>query len=103
MSLVRDARCDDFEAPDRERFPALQLAYDALALGGDAPAVINAANEVAVAAFLQRKISYLQIVATARQTLERHSIGRGESLDEIIAVDSWARTVAGEIVDAAAG
>ena len=87
-----------FEPPDPGRFPCPGLAYQALAEGGTAPAVLNAANEVAVEAFLQRRIGYLDIVATIRATLEAHSNSRDDTLDQILAADAWARRVAGEIV-----
>ncbi len=60
-----------FEAPDLERFPALKVARAALERGGGAPAALNAANETAVEAFLDRKIGFLDIAATVAETLER--------------------------------
>ena len=62
----------DFLAPDTERFPALRLARDALRAGGGAPAILNAANEVAVEAFLQRRIGFLDIAGTVAEVLEAH-------------------------------
>ena len=85
-----------FEPLDTERFPGPGLAYQALADGGTAPAVLNAANEVAVEAFLRRRIGYLDIVSTIRATLESHHNSHGDTLDQILAADAWARRVAAE-------
>lgn len=93
-----------FEAPDYERFPALRLAKDALAAGGAAPAVMNAANEVAVAAFLDRRIGFLDIAAIVADTLEcveaKGLAGEptGDVLQTAKATDTMARRVAGEVV-----
>jgi 1-deoxy-D-xylulose-5-phosphate reductoisomerase len=65
-----------FEAPDLDRFPSIAIAREALRLGGGAPAAMNAANEVAVAAFLDRQIGFLDIAASVAGTLERmNSLG----------------------------
>ena len=87
-----------FDAPDRDRFPALNVAYDALHAGGTAPAVVNAANEVAVAAFLQRQIAYLEIVSTIRRTLDDHQVGPALDLQAILAADRWAREKARSLI-----
>ncbi|WP_421931500.1 1-deoxy-D-xylulose-5-phosphate reductoisomerase [Phenylobacterium sp.] len=93
-----------FEAPDYERFPALQLAKEALAAGGAAPAVMNAANEVAVAAFLDRRIGFLDIAAIVADTLQRVEAEglagepTGDVLQTAKATDTMARRVAGEVV-----
>ena len=81
-----------FEEPDPERFPALTLARQAGETGGTAPAVFNAANEVAVAAFLDRRISFLQISELVRRTLDRHPVVAHPTLDQILAADTWARS-----------
>jgi 1-deoxy-D-xylulose-5-phosphate reductoisomerase len=87
-----------FEAPDYQRFPCLRLAYQALDAGGAASAILNAANEVAVAAFLDHRIPYLAIAGTLSEVLARMA-GRGSgSLDELEAVDAEARVVAREII-----
>jgi 1-deoxy-D-xylulose-5-phosphate reductoisomerase len=87
-----------FEAPDAERFPALKLASAALALGGTAPAVMNAANEVAVQAFLERRIGFLDIAATVASCLEAAEVrglcSRASSLDDVLAADREARALA---------
>jgi 1-deoxy-D-xylulose-5-phosphate reductoisomerase len=83
-----------FEAPDLERFPSLQLARQAGEVGGTMPAVLNAANEVAVEAFCAGKISFAQITEVVAWTMGRHeAIGR-PTLEEIMAADAWARASA---------
>jgi 1-deoxy-D-xylulose-5-phosphate reductoisomerase len=90
----------DFEAPDRARFPALDLAYAALRADEAAPAVLNAANEVAVAAFLAGRIPFPAIAGTCAAVLDRHlaSPARGEltDLDTVLEADRWARARADE-------
>jgi 1-deoxy-D-xylulose-5-phosphate reductoisomerase len=92
-----------FEAPDRDRFPALNLARAALVAGGGAPAALNAANETAVAAFLDRRIGFLDIAAAVSETLERmearglYAVG-GEPLEIARENDATARRVAGEVI-----
>ena len=88
-----------FEAPDRKRFNSLNLAYAALRLGGTAPAVVNAANEVGVAAFLNRQIDYLQITQTIERTLDQHNILPADALEPIIEADGWARQTATSLID----
>jgi 1-deoxy-D-xylulose-5-phosphate reductoisomerase len=95
-----------FEEPDLDRFPALKLAKAALVAGGPAPAVLNAADEVAVAAFLDRRIGFLDIARVVAETLERmdriavsaHS--GGDVLETARATDATARHVADEVVSA---
>ena len=84
----------DFFPPDLERFPCLQLAYDVLATGGTAPALLNAANEVAVAAFLARQLPFLGIPRLIRQVLETVPTGPESSLDDVLAADAAARACA---------
>ena len=84
-----------FEKPDAARFPCLQLAYAALRAGGTAPAVLNAANEIAVAAFLERRLAFTGIARVIEQTLERVPAQPAESLDAILAADADARRAAG--------
>ncbi len=83
-----------FEAPDTSRFPCLQLAFDALAAGGNAAAVLNAANEVAVARFLEGGTSFGGIAASIAHTLERLAGGAAQTLDELLDADRQARRVA---------
>lgn len=80
-----------FRSYDRERFPALALCYDAGREGGTMPAVLNAANEVAVAAFLDRRIGYLDIVRTVSSVMERHEKLSDPGIHDIFAADEWAR------------
>jgi 1-deoxy-D-xylulose-5-phosphate reductoisomerase len=96
----------DFEKPDRERFPCLDLAYRAVSGSEAAPAVLNAANEVAVTAFLDRRIGFPTIAALNAAILDLHlkdHLGeRVETLDEVVAVDVWAREAAMAWLDASA-
>lgn len=87
-----------FEAPDTEAFPCLALAYEALARGGAAPAVLNAANEIAVAAFLAGRASFLDIPVTIRGALDRHGDAAAATLDDILAADRLARKTAADLL-----
>jgi 1-deoxy-D-xylulose-5-phosphate reductoisomerase len=80
-----------FEEPDVTRFPALELARRAGETGGTLPAVLNAANEVAVEAFVNRRINFPQIFDTVRRTLERHRPVPHPTLEQILEADAWAR------------
>lgn len=82
-----------FFEPDHERFPCLQLAYDALKEGGTIPAVMNAANEVAVAKFLKNRIGFLDIPKMISSMMEKHSKRANPSLEEIVAVDRETREI----------
>lgn len=97
LDLVKVGRLD-FEAPDDVRFPALRLAREALEVGGARPAILNAANEIAVAAFLAGRIDYLEIAAIVADTLERFDPPAPETLDAVLAVDREARVLAEERV-----
>ncbi len=88
-----------FHEPDYERFPALRLAFDALRQGGLMPAVLNGANEVAVDAFLQKKICFPDITRVAALTMEKVNYGRDDSLDDILSADISARKLATGIID----
>jgi len=83
-----------FEAPDPVKFPALRLARQALKHGGTAPIVLNAANEVAVAQFLARRIGFLEITAVVEDTLTAMPAVPISGLDQVHAVDAEARAVA---------
>ncbi len=94
-----------FEAPDLERFPAIGIARAALSAGGSAPAAMNAANEVAVAAFLDRKIGFLDIAVLVSDTLDRMNgtgdLGSSEgedALETAMMIDASARRVAGDVL-----
>jgi 1-deoxy-D-xylulose-5-phosphate reductoisomerase len=80
-----------FEEPDTERFPAIELARRAGEVGGTLPAVLNAANEVAVEAFVNRQINFPQITETVRRTMDAHSVVAHPSLEQILEADAWAR------------
>ena len=87
-----------FEAPDLERFPCLALAYLAGEQGGTQPAVLNAANEVTVAAFLNNRLPFLGIYPIIDRTLNLHSAKTGPDLDQLIEADRWARETALELI-----
>jgi 1-deoxy-D-xylulose-5-phosphate reductoisomerase len=87
----------NFFAPDLGRFPCLGVAYEALSAGGTAPAILNAANEVAVEAFLQRKIGFLDIARACEATLRRVPATALSSLDDALDADREARAVAREL------
>ncbi len=99
LDLVELARLD-FEEPDRERFPCLDLAYRAVSGSEAAPAILNAANEVAVEAFLARQIAFPEIAALNGSVLESHLSARAgqrvDDLDAVISADAWARGAASE-------
>ena len=80
-----------FEEPDVDRFPALELARRAGEIGGTLPAVLNAANEVAVEGFVNRKLNFVQITDTVRRTMDAHKVVAHPTLDEILESDAWAR------------
>jgi 1-deoxy-D-xylulose-5-phosphate reductoisomerase len=83
-----------FEPPDFQRFPALKLAYEVAEAGGTAGAVLNAANEVAVAAFIDGKIAFGEICGIVELTISRHRIQKDPALDDLLQADSWARHTA---------
>ncbi|MEZ5141319.1 MAG: 1-deoxy-D-xylulose-5-phosphate reductoisomerase [Acidimicrobiales bacterium] len=89
----------DFEPPDLDAFPCLGLAYEAGRRGETAPAWLNAANEEAVAAFLEGRIRWVQIAEVLAEALDRHDGTRAESLDVVIETDRRARHVARRIID----
>jgi len=88
-----------FLAPDEERFPATRLAREAAAAGGAAPAVLNAANEIAVAAFLAGKIAFTDISSLVAQTLDRDLPPAPGCLDDVLAVDAEARARAAQMLE----
>ena len=93
LELVRRGSLT-FEAPDHDRFPCLALAYAALGAGGTAPAVLNAANEVAVAAFLGGRIRYTDIAPACAEALARVPAQPVRTLDDALAADAEARAIA---------
>ena len=87
-----------FEAPDLERFPALGLARNALTRGNGSTAILNAANEVAVASFLDEKIGFLDITAVVEETLERVPARPITSIGDFEQLDAEARQIAQSLV-----
>ena len=92
----------EFQAPDFARFPCLRLAFAALEAGGTAPAILNAANEVAVRAFLERRIRFTEIAVVVERALERVVPRAADALAPILEADALARSAAGEWVAARA-
>ena len=90
LDLAAVARLE-FEDPDLQRFPCLQLAWDALRAGGSAPCILNAANEIAVAAFIAGQVGFLDIGAVVAETLALIPAGPVGSLAEVLAIDAEAR------------
>jgi 1-deoxy-D-xylulose-5-phosphate reductoisomerase len=93
----------DFQAPDLARFPGLKLAFAALQAGGTAPAILNAANEIAVQAFLDQKIRFTDIAAVVQWVLEQVPSTAATALTAILDADKQARMVAGEWIAAHVG
>ena len=87
-----------FRAPDTEAFPLLALAKRAMTDGGAMPAIVNAADEVAVAAFLEERLSFLGISEVVAETYERMAARRAETVDELVLADREARAIARELV-----
>ncbi|HEX4341755.1 MAG TPA: 1-deoxy-D-xylulose-5-phosphate reductoisomerase, partial [Verrucomicrobiae bacterium] len=86
-----------FEEPDTDRFPAILLARRAGDVGGTLPAVLNAANEVAVEAFVNRKINFPQITQTVRHVMDAHKVVEHPTLEKILEADAWARHEAAKV------
>jgi 1-deoxy-D-xylulose-5-phosphate reductoisomerase len=93
LDLFAVARLD-FQAPDEQRFPCLRLARQAAQAGGSAPATLNAVNEVAVAAFLERRIRYPEIASMIEEVMSRDAVVALDGLDAVFAADSRARHLA---------
>ena len=91
LPAFTDIACLTFETPDLERFPCLRLALEACAAGGTLPAVLNAANEIAVYAFLDGRIEFSAIPDAIEDALEHHAQKTRPTLDDIRAADCWAR------------
>ena len=90
----------DFEPLDRGRFPSVDLAYDAGRRGDSYPAVLNAANEEAVNAFLAKRLSFASIPATVESTLDAHTAVAIDGVDAVLEVDAWARDHARGLIEA---
>ncbi|HEY6482389.1 MAG TPA: 1-deoxy-D-xylulose-5-phosphate reductoisomerase [Steroidobacteraceae bacterium] len=95
LDLIRIARLD-FRAPDPVKFPCLELAQAAARAGGLQPVILNAANEIAVQAFLERRLNFIEIAAVIEAVLTRTSGGRLGGLDDVLAADAQARQIARE-------
>jgi 1-deoxy-D-xylulose-5-phosphate reductoisomerase len=96
LDLVRAGRLD-FEAPDADAFPCLRLAYRALSAERSLPVVLNAANEIAVARFLEGRIAFRAIPEIIERAMEAHKPAEVSSLVAVRAVDQWARDYSGEV------
>jgi 1-deoxy-D-xylulose-5-phosphate reductoisomerase len=91
-----------FHRPDFARFPCLALAFEALGAGGTAPALLNAANEVAVQAFLERRIGFRDIDRVIARVMHENPHGAASSIDAVIEQDARARSAAAQVVAALA-
>lgn len=91
----------DFEAPDYEKFPCLKLAIDALSAGQTLPTVLNAANEIAVQAFLDELISFKEIPEIIRMTMNNHKSQRVNCLEDVLSADRWTREEARKLISVA--
>jgi 1-deoxy-D-xylulose-5-phosphate reductoisomerase len=87
-----------FKKPDNKGFPCLSYAYMALEAGGTMPSVLNAANEVAVNAFLKGKIKFTKIPVIIKKTMDYHIVMSDMELDAVIEADRWAREKAEEVI-----
>jgi 1-deoxy-D-xylulose-5-phosphate reductoisomerase len=92
----------DFAAPDLIRFPALRLAREVLQNGGGTPTILNAANEVAVEAFLKKRIGFLDISRIVERVLSQLGAPKADTLDEVIELDATARRIAQDLMQVAA-
>lgn len=99
LDLIATARLD-FSAPDYQRFPCLRLARQAALRGGNAPVILNAANEVAVAAFLERRLGFDRIAGLIDSVLERIPFGEPNSLEQVQAADEEARALTQQLLAA---
>jgi 1-deoxy-D-xylulose-5-phosphate reductoisomerase len=98
LDLLAQGRLD-FEAPDIEAFPCLGLAWQAMAAGGTAPAILNAANETAVSAFLQGRIAFLAIPTLVANALSTLSVTSADTLEGLLAADQHARQITQAAID----
>jgi 1-deoxy-D-xylulose-5-phosphate reductoisomerase len=87
-----------FESPDLEKFPALRVARHAMEAGGASPIVLNAANEEAVAAFLDRRIGFLAIVELVEEALARIDAAKPQSIADVIDIDRRTRALANDLM-----
>jgi 1-deoxy-D-xylulose-5-phosphate reductoisomerase len=87
-----------FEQPDLEKFPCLSLAFKACEIGGTMPAVLNGANEIAVNAFLNQLVAFVDIPTVVEQTMNQHRVVSGPELADILGADQWARACAEKLI-----
>ena len=87
----------EFQEPDRTKFPALSMAYRAIEIGGTAPAVLNAADEIAVEAFLQGRIRFSELTGVIGSVLDAHEPGPADTVARVLAADGWARDYAQQV------
>jgi 1-deoxy-D-xylulose-5-phosphate reductoisomerase len=97
LSLDKLSKLEFFE-PDLERFPCLRLAYEAMREGGTMPAAMSAANEVAVAAFLDRRINFMEIPRVISETMTQHATQQCSSIEAVLEADRWARARAATVI-----
>ena len=93
----------NFEKPDPDRFPALGLGYRVAREGGTLGAVLNAANEAAVAAFTSGKIRFIEISKLVAATIDAHPLQQSPSLDDLLEADKWARSAVESLIQAGEG
>jgi 1-deoxy-D-xylulose-5-phosphate reductoisomerase len=98
LNLVKIANLE-FRRPDIKKFPCLGLAYAAGICGGTAPAVLNAANEIAVSAFIEQKIDFIDLPKIIEKVLVLHNSMKDPSLEEILQADLWARRETKKIIE----
>jgi 1-deoxy-D-xylulose-5-phosphate reductoisomerase len=97
LDLFQVARLD-FVQPDLQRYPCLKLAYQAIQEGGTASVILNAANEVAVEAFLSERLAFIDIARVVDETMQRSSVEKAEDLDTLLAIDREGRAIAEQVV-----
>jgi 1-deoxy-D-xylulose-5-phosphate reductoisomerase len=100
---IFNVRRMDFEEPNLERFPCLRLAYKAIEAGGTMPAVLNAANEIAVDAFLNRRVRFTDIPVIIERCMDAIEVKAADSLEIVLDQDKLARTVSNRIIDQLTG
>ena len=98
LNLIKTEKLE-FRQPDIKKFPCLRLAYEAGICGGTVPAILNAANEIAVAAFLEQKIKFVDLPYIIDKVINAHACGKDSSLESILNADSWARIKTKEILE----
>jgi 1-deoxy-D-xylulose-5-phosphate reductoisomerase len=98
LNLVK-TRNLEFHKPDMKKFPCLRLAYEAGVCGGTMPAVLNAANEIVVGAFLREEIKFVDLPGIIDKVLQKHKSVKKPSLEDILQADEWARVQTRELLE----